>query len=184
MASGGSGKKEESALKTVADTKAAEAEKVDPLEEEVRRNVTAMNDWKTGKSGPLDIRAMPDQTGMALYADSKRVTDARRVGRGVNSMGEGANPNHVAALDREFELERGERASAMLEGFVEDKVGDLDTKMMGLAARSDSRRGAAADRAAQAYQSFLQRPKQPSFMKSLATSLVGGLSMGSKGWAV
>lgn len=176
----GSGRKQEDALKTAAQQKAVEAEKPDPLEDAERARVTAMEAWRSGATGPPDVRNMPDQVGISLYKQARQTTDAGRVGTGLNTLGEGANPNFTAALDKEDELERNLSASGQLEGYVSDRLDDLDAKELGLAARSDARRGAAADRAFQAYQAYVNRPRQPSFLRQLALGAISnaGLAAG------
>ena len=49
---------------------------------------------------------MPDQVGISLYKDARAVHDVWRVGRGLNSLGEGSHPAFSAALDHEDQLER------------------------------------------------------------------------------
>jgi hypothetical protein len=171
---------QQDALKTVAQTKAAEAEQPDPLEDAQRARVQALEAWRSGTNGPPDVRNMPDQVGISLYKQARETTDAGRIGRGLNTLGEGANPNFTAALDKEDELERNLNASGQLEGYVSDRLDDLDAKELGLSARSDARRSAAADRAAQAYQAYVNRPRQPSFLKQLALGAISnaGLAAG------
>jgi hypothetical protein len=175
MASSSKGREQESALSKEAAVATEAAGKADPLEDLERDKVTRLYNWATGKSGPVDVRAMPDDVAVPLYQAAKEKHDAGRIGKGL-AFSENANPNFAAALDKEGDLERDLNASGMLEGHVDDVLGNLDARLMGLASMGNSRRGAAADRANERYTSFLNRPARPSFLSQLALSAVGGLS--------
>jgi hypothetical protein len=172
MSTGSSGRQKESALLQAAQDKSAAAETVDPNEAAVAARVKAWEDWRSEVGGPPDVRNMPDQIGISLYRDARSSSDAGRVGRGLNTLGEGANPNFTASLEHEDQLERDLNASGQLEGFVSDRLGDLDAKELGLAARSDARRSDAAARAQRAYEAYINRPRRNSFLKDLALGFV------------
>lgn len=173
--SGGKGREQESALSREATQSTAAAAAPDPLEELEREKVLKLFNWSTGKSGPMDVRAMPDDVAVPLYKAAREKHDAGRIGKGL-AYSENANPNFAAALDKEGDLERDLNASGLLEGHVDDVLGGLDARLMGLAGMGNSRRGAAADRANERYTSFLHRPQRPSFLSQLALGLAGGVS--------
>lgn len=181
MGTRNSGRQNEDALKTAAlasgakaDASIDAAEKVDPLTQRRRDYVTKILSWRDdGK--PLDVREFPDQTGMALYSDAKRVTDAGRVGQGYGTLSDGANPTYSAALDKELEQERSLEASGRLDQYVTNALAGADAEAGNLGSAATAQRmqiagmrsgnyNAAQDR----YVNYLMRPKQPSFLKQLA----------------
>lgn len=155
----------------------AKAEEVDPLEQRRRDYVTKILDWRdSGK--PLDVREFPDQTGMALYTDAKRVTDAGRVGKGYGTLSDGGSDAYSAALDKELEQERSLEASGRLDDYVTSSLAGADAEAGNLATAATARRmqiaglrsgnnNADQDR----YLQYLTRPRQPSFLKQLALGL-------------
>jgi hypothetical protein len=165
--------RQESALQTQALNAVSKVEEPDEFEQRQRAHVLALDKWRTGEAGPLDIRNMPDGgIGIKLFRDAKQSRDAGRLGQGYGTLTDGANPNFSTALDKENQLSRDEAASGALDDYVTGTLGDLDAKMMGLSARSDSRDQAAAGLRQGIYQSFLNRPQRPSFLKQLALGFV------------
>lgn len=172
----GKGRNEENALRAAATASAAEAAKPDPFEERQRAHVTRLDQWRNGELGPIDVRNMPGGgVGMSLFRDAKTARDQGRVGRGLLTMSDGANPNFTASLDKEMGLERDLAASGQLEGYVEDTMNGVDERMTGLAGIANARRMRLADMAQNNYQNYLSRPKQPSFLRQLATGALGSL---------
>lgn len=169
------------AEKVRADAATALAAKPDPLEELRRARVRGVEEWDQGLRGPKDIRNLPGaDTSIALFRDAKTSRDAGRIGRGFATMADGTNPNFIASLDKEMQLERDLAASGALEenveGILEGNKAELyglsgmaNSRNMGIAGMRSSAEQAAQDRAL----TFLMRPKQPSFLKQLALAGVG-----------
>src|SRR6185369_7724855 len=147
MGYGNKGKDQENAYRNAAsegkvgaDAAIAVASKPDELEQRRRDHTLAVDKWRNGESGPIDVRNMPGGgVDMALYNDAKSVHDANRIGRGVGSMSDGANPNFKAALDKESELERHKFASGLLEQNVNNELAANDAEMTGLYQTANAR---------------------------------------------
>lgn len=175
-----------------------QAKEPDEFEKLQREYLKGLWDWRTGKKGPLDVRNLPDAAPLALFNEAKQSRDAGRIGRGLATLADGANPNFAVALDKENQLERDLSASGALEGNVDDLIGGLDSKMLGIAQIGNDRafglanlaRGLASD----AYGNYFnwlnyQNNKKPGFLSSLLGGLAGGLSFGGKtaggmSWAI
>lgn len=183
------GKQQENAYRSAAaegkvgaDTAIATATKPDELEQRRRDHVLAVDRWRNGESGPIDVRDMPGGgVDMALYNDAKSVHDANRIGRGVGTMGSGTNPNFKAALDKESELERHKFASGLLEQNVNDRLAANDAEMTGLYQTANARNMNIAGLQEGRYQNaeqrslnYLLRPKKPNFFQQLAGSFASG----------
>jgi hypothetical protein len=146
--------------------------------------VQSFQDWSSGKSGPIDVRNMPGAgPALDLYTQARASHDAGRIGRGFGTMAAGTNPNYVASLEKENQLERDLSAAGALEGNVNQAVAQntgegynlsnmLNTQNMGIAGIQTGREGSSSDR----YLNFLERPRPPSFLKQLALQAVGGAS--------
>lgn len=184
MASGGKSQQQanESYLKTLAEqdrvAKTAAVEKAatpDPLLEARRAHVTALDDWESGKSGPIDVRNMPGGgTRIALFNDAKQSMDAGRVGKGYGSLEDGTNPNYATSLNKENELSQNLAASGALENDVNTALQGKDAEMYGLANISNAQNMNVANLQQNAYDSdqakwlsYLMRPKQQGFLKQL-----------------
>jgi hypothetical protein len=164
-----------------ANTATDAAAAADPLEEERRQRVKAFSDWESGKSGPVDVRNMPGHDiAISLFNDAKTSRDSGRVGRGLGSISSGANPNYVASLDKEMQMERDVNASGALENYVDNAVADNKAETTGLWQSADARRATAAqlyqgsaNAAQNGYFSYLNylNTRPPSFLKTLALSL-------------
>jgi hypothetical protein len=193
MPSGNKGREQanEDALRVAADKAAAKSDeaitaagKADPLEDRRRAQVLAFDKWQSGESGPMDVLNMPGGgTAIDLFKNAKRARDAGRIGRGYGLLGDNANPNFSASLDKEMQLERDVNASGALEQNVEDSIAGNNAELYGLAGAADSRnlsiaglRSSADEGAQNRYTQYLLRPKQPSFLKQLALSAIGGAS--------
>lgn len=193
MAFGTGGKskdqKNEDALKAAAAASTAKAEPAistaaapDPLDERRRERVLAIDKWDMGESGPKDVRNLPGaDTAIALFRDAKTSRDAGRIGRGYGLLSDGTNPNFATSLDKEMGLERDLAASGALESNVEEILQGNKAEMYGLSQMGNSRNLAiaglrsGADQSAQdRYLSYLLKPKQPSFLKQLALTALGG----------
>lgn len=207
MGSGGKGKQEQNQYGQYAQQQQQQAQnqflaaqKPDEFETLQREYLKGLWDWRTGKKGPVDVRNMPDGgLGISLFNEGKQSRDAGRIGRGLATLADGANPNFAAALDKETQLERDLNSAGMLENYVGETMGNLDNRMMGLANIGNSRsmglaglaRGLAND-ASGNYFNFLnyQNNKKPGFLKSLALgalsnfSLSGGGGGGGLAWAI
>jgi len=157
-----------------------------PTEFEKNRTaaVNQFNNWQSGAAGPIDVRNMPGgAVPLNLFEQAKQAHDANRIGRGFGTMTGGANQNYVAQLGQENQLERDLSASGALEGNVNQAMannsaegynltGMQNQQNMQIANMQTGREQAGSDR----YLNFLQRPRQPSFLKQLALSAMGGAS--------
>lgn len=125
---------------------------------------------------------------MALFNDAMKVHDAGRVGRGVNTMSGGTNPNFAMALNKENEMERHKLASGALEGNVNEalafnkrEMGDLSQSA---AQRNQFSAGLAEGRYGDEQNRYLgyktHREKKPNFFKDLGSKWLspGGLVPG------
>ncbi|HEX3560337.1 MAG TPA: hypothetical protein VHU19_14110 [Pyrinomonadaceae bacterium] len=192
---GNNGRQEQDALQRQAQAAQAaqtaavtKAETPDPLTQRLRDRVGKILDWQDDTSGPKDVRAFPDQAAMSLYTGAKAVTDAGRVGKGYGTLAEGANPAFATALNKENDLKRGEAASGMLEGYVDNALTGATGEAASLGAQGDATSMAIAqmlnsdsESAQNRYLQYLTRPKQPSFLKQMALGLAGsaaGLATG------
>lgn len=168
---------QENTLAAQAAAAAAKAQTVDPLEQAERDRVKRLDDWRSGKNGPIDVRNIPDDTAIPMYQAAKQAHDTGRVGQGL-AYGENSNPEFSGALSKELDMARDTNAAGMLEGHVNDILGNLDARLMGLSARTDERNQFGANLAEQSYISFLNRPQRPSFLKQFALGLAGGAGEG------
>lgn len=190
MGSKSKGRQEESALKQAAleskqkaDSAIQTASNADPLEERLRARTTALDKWRMGESGPIDVRNMPGGgTAISLFNEAKQSRDAGRIGRGYGTLSDGANPNYSAALGKEMDLERDLNAAGGLENYVSNELNQNDARMAGLAGMGNSRNmniagmlNSDANSSQDRYMSYLTRPKPPSFLKQLA---LGAANMG------
>ena len=149
-----------------------------PGEIETRRSdqALALDRWRTGEAGPIDVRNMPGGgANMALFEDSMKVNDAGRIGRGVGTMAGNANPNFTAALNSENEMERHKFASGALEENVNETLARNDEEMGRLTDITNQRNQFTAGTKESRYENdqdrfirYLMRPKQPNFFKTLA----------------
>lgn len=195
---GGRDRREEDRLRAAAEAAHREAEEArrvastpDPLEERRRTYLTNFDKWRMGESGPIDVRNMPGAgLGISLFNEAKQSRDAGRLGRGLATLADGANPNFATALDKEMQMERDVNASGQLEDYVAGANEDVDREMLGVAQMGNQRRMTLAELASSLargassdYTSWLSRPKQPGFLKSLALGALGNLSIGGGGGA-
>lgn len=192
------GRQQEDSLKRAAtttqasaDTAIANATPADPLRQRLMDRIGKILDWRDDKGAPKDVRDFPDQAAMSIYTDAKRVSDEGRVGRGYGTLSDGGSDTYAAALGKELESERGLEASGRLEGFVNDSLNAADAGAVSMGGQEEDRRMALAgmfNSNAQAandrYTSYLARPKQPGFLKSLALGAVGNLSFAKGGLTV
>lgn len=200
MASGNKGREQaqEDALRRSAAEAAAKSEAAvaaaaapDPLEELRRKRVTEVEEWDQGLRGPKDIRNLPGgDTAIALFNDAKQARDEGRIGRGYGMLADGANPNYVASLDRQNQLERDLEASGALESHVEDILTGNKAELYGLSGLADARnmnianlRASASESAQDRSLQYLMRPKQPSFLRQLALAAVGAAGQVGAGYA-
>lgn len=170
------GRKEEDALRQAALASQVKAEAPDPFEQRRRDHVLSMDKWRKGESGAIDVRNMPGgAVPLALFKEAKASRDAGRVGRGLGTLSDGANPNFTAALDKENQIERDLNAAGMLESHVDDTLAGVDAEMTGLANTGNARNMAMYEMALKRLMDF-QRNKQPSFLKQMALGGISGLS--------
>lgn len=170
--------------RTAADASITKASEPDPLTQRLINKATSLDDWESGKSGPIDIRSMPGAgPAIALFENAKRQSDAGRIGRGLNTVGEGANPNYVAKLDKENELQRDLEASGGLESNVEDALRTKDTLLGNLSNVGEARnmniagmREGRYGNDMQNYLKLLMRPREPGFLETLGKTALSGLS--------
>lgn len=173
---------QQNSLKAIADqgrvaaaTAVDTASKPDPITQRITDKATALDDWESGKSGPIDVRNMPGGGAqIALYDAARQSTDAGRVGTGVNSMGDGVNANFAASLDKENTMDRDLAAKGMLENNVNATLAGKDAVLGNLSGMAENRNMNIAnlqENAAQNDQSnflkYLMRPRTPSFLKQL-----------------
>lgn len=176
--------------RAAADVAIGKAAAVDPIEERRRAQAIALDKWKTGESGPIDVRNMPGGAAdMALFNDSLKVHDAGRAGRGVGSMAGNVNPNFIAAQNKEGEMQRHMMASGALEGNVNAAL-DRNPVEMGDLSRSAAQRnqfsaGLSEGRYNDEQNRYLgyktHRENKPNFFKDLASKWLspGGLISGA-----
>ncbi|HYY94542.1 MAG TPA: hypothetical protein VE713_08495, partial [Pyrinomonadaceae bacterium] len=132
MGSGNSGRQQEDALKTRAETLSAKAAEANPIEQRQQEHTLALDDFFSGKSGPIDIRNLPyGGAAISAYNDARRAHDAGRISGGMGTMTD-ANPNFTAAVDKENQLERDQAASGALEGYVTNTQNQVYDRMTGL----------------------------------------------------
>lgn len=195
MGSKSKGQEDENAFKSAAtlatnnaNAATATAANADPLEERRRANVLALDKWENGESGPIDIRNMPGNgVDMALFNDSMQVHDAGRIGKGYGSLASNANPNFVASLDKQNEMERHLAAQGALEAGINNKLAAKNAEMSGLYTLADNRNmniasleHNAAEGAEQRNFNFkMMRRQQPNFFKTLANSFAQGAGQGA-----
>lgn len=161
-----------------ADAAINTASQPDELEARRRAQVLALDKWESGEAGPVDVRNMPGGgVNMALFNDSLKVHDANRVGRGVGSMSGNANPNFIAARNKEDEMRRHMAASGALEQNVNDALSAKDQEMTGLYGVANARNANIAgmqegryENDQSRYQQYLMRPQAPNFFKQLSGS--------------
>jgi hypothetical protein len=174
----GHSNREESNLQAqvaAANARADAAEKTaatpDPMEQRRRDYLMSVDDWRTGKSGPIDVRNLPGGgVGMSLRQEAMKSHDAGRLGRGLATLSDGASPSYSADLDKEMQLERDLAGAGALEDYVDNS-------------RNMSLYDAANSRTQQAYgnlQNYRQN-KQPSFFKQLALGAIGSLKYAPPG---
>jgi len=177
-----------------ADAAIETASKPNPLLERITKNVTAMDDWKhgvdaAGNKVPVDARNMPGaDVGMSLFNDALKVNDAKRVGGGMGTMGDSVNPNFVAAVDKQNEMERHKMAAGGLENFVDRSIAANDETLGRVAAQGEQRnqfvaglRASGAESAEDRALRYFTRQKQPNFFRELAMNAAqgsGGAALG------
>jgi len=174
---------------TIENTKAATAAlqtagKPTPWEQTQMDKAVAMQNWESGKAGPVQVRDMPGgMVDLDLYEQAKKVSDAGRIGKGFGTMSDGANPNYVAKLEHENQLQRDLAASGALESNVNARIAEstgegfnlanmYDTRAMNMAGLTTGREQSTQ----QQYLNFLMRPRPPSFLRQLAMSTMQGLT--------
>lgn len=190
----GEDSKNKNYFKTLAESQQGKADKAintasvaPPAEKNIDEYNTSLWNWRTGKSGPIDIRDMPGAgPTIALYNDAKTVHDAGRVGRGVNTMTDGVNPNFSASLDRQNELERDLAAKGALEAQVTGALNANTAAMGGLADTQNSRNMQVAGMQNQNYQQSMSQYldalktfRQPNFFRQLAMQAAQGAGQGA-----
>jgi hypothetical protein len=191
----GHSNREESNLQAqvaAANARADAAEKTaatpDPMEQRRRDYLMSVDDWRTGKSGPIDVRNLPGGgVGMSLRQEAMKSHDAGRLGRGLATLSDGASPSYSADLDKEMQLERDLAGAGALEDYVDNTLSGVDAEMGNWANVGNSRNmslyDAANSRTQQAYgnlQNYRQN-KQPSFFKQLALGAIGSLKYAPPG---
>ena len=195
---GGGNGREESGLRARAEAAEAEAARTraaaavpDPIESDRRKRAMALQAWRSGEAGPIDVRNMPGgAVPMGLFNDAKQARDEGRIGRGYGMLNDGANPNFAAALGKEMDLERSLAASGALENNVDQTLGALDEELGDLTGIGNSRsqylaqlaRAAAGD--ANDRLSQFRQNKKPSFLKQLALGAIGNVSGTVKGLSI
>jgi hypothetical protein len=167
-----------------ADASLVTASQPDEIEAMRRKHAMDLWRWQQGESGPIDVRNMPGGgVDIALFNDALKVNDANRVGRGVGSMSGTANPNFVAALNKENEMERHKFASGALEGNVNDALAANNAEMTGLYQTANARNMGIAGMREGRYESdqdrylryLMSREARPSFLRTLSQSFAGAL---------
>lgn len=192
-------KADENYYRSTADTAAHTADEAithastpDPNTQRIMDHATALDNWQygvdaAGNKVPIDVRNMPgNDVNMALFQDALKVHDAGRVGGRGGTMGDTVNPNFVASLDKEQEMERHLAASGALEGSVDNAIANKDVALGNLSAIGEGRQMNVAGLRNNAYQSAAQRdlayrlrPKQPNFFRELAMQFAQGTGQGA-----
>ncbi|HKS27833.1 MAG TPA: hypothetical protein VJS44_08440 [Pyrinomonadaceae bacterium] len=184
-------RREAEAAKAEALAAKQKAETPDPFETRMRERANAIEDWRTSKDKPMNIYNFPGQEAIALYKAAKTSRDAGRIGRGLATLSDGANPNFGVALDKEMQLERDVNASGMLEDSVNSTLATNDALMGNLANMGNSRsmwladfaRSLAGD-ARGAWEKLRDKPKEPSFLKQLALGAVNNFKYAAGGLTI
>ena len=147
-----------------------------PMEE--RETARAMQ-WREQTEGGTDVRnltALKPHLNLFDAATNEQQND--RKGTGILQLGaQNANPNQAAALDTYYKYKRQQDAA----GQLENAYNATDAQMTGqitpmLMQMANQRQMGRAGIAQNAYQSYLHRPKKPSFLEQL---LSGGFSVAS-----
>lgn len=180
------------ASRPVADAAIGKAATEDPLIAARRERVAALDRWERGvdaegKAAPIDIGKMPGGgVNIALFEDAMKQHDANRVGGRGGTMAGSANPNYVAQLDKENELDRDLQRKGALEGYVGDTLAGNKAEMYGIGGAAEARNMNVAgmqegryESDADRYQRYLMRPKQPNFFRELAMNFAQGAGKGA-----
>lgn len=172
------------ASRGAADTAIVTASQPDEIEARRRAHAIALDKWRSGEAGPIDVRNMPGGgVDIALFNEALKVNDANRIGRGVGSMSGDANPNFIAALNKEHELERHKAASGALEANVNAELAANDAEMAGLYQTANARNMGIAGLREGRYENeqdrylryLMSREARPSFLRTLSQSFASSL---------
>jgi hypothetical protein len=178
-------KQQEAALEAAATSAQNKASASNPYFDKVAAHLSALDDWRSGKLGPIDVRNMPD-SGVAidLFNKAKESTDAGRVGRGYGTLSDGGNADFAARLGQENDMTRSLAASGGLENYVQGELSGLDSGLMGLSGAETARDSSAASLALSRLNTLYQKPKQGNFLKDLALGLAGNVSYAKGAFAI
>jgi len=182
-------RQQEAADRERSDRLLTAAEQPDPLEQRLKSENLGFLDWESGKNGPVDIQNAP---GLAPYLDiynkASQRREGERAGQGVVQLGmDQQNPELAARIREQQDVERQQAAAGDLENAYRAKSAEAHNSALPLINMANSRAmnlaGMASNTAANdqnAYLQFLTRPRQPSFLKSLALSVAGGAASNPK----
>lgn len=174
--------KAEEASRGQADVAIGKADTIDPALQKERNYWMAIKDWQMGvgadgKKVAVDVRNIPGgDVDIGLYNAAKQSHDQNRIGTGIGTATDNANPTFSAARDKETEMEKSLNASGMLEGVVENKVNNADAALTGLGTQQANQNLQVAGLRNQAYNTFLNRPQGNSFLQQLALAGLSGAS--------
>ena len=154
------------------------AQPIAPQVQKVDEYTNKLWDMYSGKT-PFELSAMPNANALTtLYKSAKQMGDRGRVGRGLN-YGEGANPNQIAAIREQDDLERDQQARGDLEERVADTFSSLPQQMLALGGINQDSRDKAFSRTAQMYGMEINKPKKPAWWEQL----LSGATQVAAGWA-
>ena len=154
---------------------------VDPLQEAKRKRDAAFEAWRSGENGPVDVYKMPGaDVGIDLFKKAKESSDAGRIGRGLGSLADGANPNFNLALGQENQLERDLAAKGAFENYVSGQLAQHDDAVQQDYTNRENHNFSYAGLTQNALTQYRQT-RTPSFLKQLA--LAGTQTAGTLGGA-
>lgn len=185
-------KKTADASRVTADASIAKAAVEDPLLAARRARVGAIDNWERGvdaegKPVPIDVTKMPGGgVNIGLFNDAMKQHDEGRVGGRGGSMAGGTNPNYVAELNKENELDKDVARKGAFEGYVNDTLAGNKAEMYGLGGAADARNMQVAGMNEGRYESDqdryarinLMRLQQPNFFRQLAMNFAQGAGQG------
>lgn len=172
----------EKGLLDQSNTAIGKADTIDPALKKERDYWMAIKDWQMGvgadgKKVAVDVRNIPGgDVDIGLYNAAKQAHDQNRIGTGIGTATDNANPTFSAARDKETEMEKSLNASGMLEGVVENKVNNADAALTGLGTQQANQNLNVAQLRSGLYSTNLNRPNRMSFLQQLALAGMSGAS--------
>jgi len=167
---------------------ASQASQVSPYQQKLDDYNSKLFDLYTGKE-KFDLSKLPN-IGVLMnnYQGAKASSDAGRIGKGLAYGGgrgtDGYNANLIASIDAQNHAERERDAAGQLEGAVSSTLAGAVPGMMSSADADTALKEQNFKNYAGMYGMQLNAPQKPKWWESLLGGVAGGLSVGSKGWAI